>query len=132
PSRPPFSLVIASQTLYPCCAALPGSENSPVSGSEAPILIVPPPLLPLPAEPPLSSPPQPAATSPRTPAAMRAATSQRSLRIPRTSSKPPVLQTFAANVCNLLRRPDDCQAGGAAVEPRATSSTGSTTSFFPS
>src|SRR4051794_34970602 len=53
---------MASQTLYPSRAALPGSENSPVNGSEAPILIgavllaAPPELL-------LSLDPHPAATA---------------------------------------------------------------------
>src|SRR3954470_4186103 len=43
PSSPPFSLVRASQTWYPCLAAEPGSEKSPVSGREAPIDSSPPP-----------------------------------------------------------------------------------------
>src|SRR5215211_5905998 len=38
-SKPPCSLTVSRHTSYPCWAALPGCENSPVSGSEIPILI---------------------------------------------------------------------------------------------
>src|SRR5215210_3235500 len=67
PSSPPFWLTWSCQISYPCFAAWPGSEKSPVSGSDAPILIgFPPPVV----EPPLSAdssspPPQAAATSAR-------------------------------------------------------------------
>src|SRR4051812_33200268 len=48
PSRPPFPLVRACQTSYPCLAAEPGSEKSPVRGRDAPIVRSPPePLSPL-------------------------------------------------------------------------------------
>src|SRR5438874_9576411 len=41
PSTPPLALTTFSQSLYPRCAALPGSEKSPESESEIPILIGP-------------------------------------------------------------------------------------------
>src|SRR5881392_2082649 len=39
PSRPPLALTICCQTWYPRRAADPGSEKSPVRGSEMPTLI---------------------------------------------------------------------------------------------
>src|SRR3954454_311884 len=115
PSSPPASFVIASQTLYPCWAALPGSEKSPVSGSDAPILIgalfavlvlpPPPPLLP----------PQPATTSA---VAASPGASQRSLLI---GPPPDPLQTFAEIDCDRSRRP----AGFSSANPRSADTPGS-------
>src|SRR5215216_504860 len=92
PSRPPSSFVIASQTLYPCWAALPGSENSPVRGREAPILIGSPLLCPPPPppEPPSSFEPHPLATP-------ASAIRQRTNVFRSTPTPPPFcLQSFAA------------------------------------
>src|SRR6185312_7990180 len=47
PSSPPLALVRDCQTSYPCLAAEPGSEKSPVRGRDAPIVRSPP-LSPLP------------------------------------------------------------------------------------
>src|SRR3954454_17774216 len=71
-SRPPLSLVSACQTSYPCLAAEPGSEKSPVRGRDAPIVRSPPPeaLSPLS----LELPPQ--AASPRDITAARATACQ--------------------------------------------------------
>src|SRR4051812_21869677 len=71
PSRPPWALVTACQTSYPCFAAEPGSEKSPVSGRDAPIVRSPP-ASPLP---PLLE-PLPQAASPRDTTAARAAAFQ--------------------------------------------------------
>src|SRR3954453_9134893 len=71
PSSPPLSLSRDCQTWYPCLAAEPGSEKSPVRGREAPIVSSPPPELLLPLLEPL-----PQAASPRDTAAARAAAFQ--------------------------------------------------------
>src|SRR5918999_3900590 len=107
PSSPPCSLSISRQTSKPCRAALPGSENSPVSGSEAPTLTGSPPPPP-PPPPPSSSSPQPAATS--TAAVSRARTSQRSFCM-----RPLPLPDGLANVCcnrvQRMSREEPCQDG---------------------
>src|SRR5882757_10068502 len=58
---PPDLLTVSAQSSYPRWAALPESEKSPVSESEAPILSGPPAAVPLDPEP-----PQPATTRART------------------------------------------------------------------
>src|SRR3954469_9240854 len=119
-SRPPWSLTIFCQTLYPCCAALPGSEKSPVSGSEAPmriglldawlVLPPPPPLLP------------PHAATTRDAVATSAGALHRSLLIALLLHP---LQTFAAIDCDRSLRGAGLSSAnashrGAPVDPRGT------------
>src|SRR4051794_33471333 len=99
PSRPPWSLTIFCQTWYPWRAALPGSEKSPVSGSDAPMRIgLLDEVFPPPPPPPLSLPPHAATSSA---VAASAGAHHRSLLIHLLLSP---LQTFAAIDCDRSSR----------------------------
>src|SRR5882757_7866494 len=139
---PPDLLTVSAQSSYPRWAALPESEKSPVSESEAPILSGPPSAVPLDPEP-----PQPARTRART--LTTAMASRRNIWVLRMSNltvrtiarRGPTVASFAIDCSEACHTPTDvstrCELGygghleaagdqlrGRPVEPRTTRDTG--------